>query len=477
MDLLVLAEKRRRAALEALDGRKQALMGQYFTPAGVARIIASLPRLPRSGHLHVLDPGAGSGILTAALVDRILRQAPDLTVSVTAVESDPTLHDALAETLADCRHAGVETRLIGADFPSWALSTDERFDLIIQNPPYAKLRSGSCLDQLLRPVGIAVPNMYAAFMALGARILAEGGQQVSITPRSWMNGTYYADFRRALLHRVGIDAIHTFASRSTVFGDMGVLQESIIISGTLGGRPESVQLYSSHDDADLAGRRTVPYDQVVTPDFVFVPENDRDADAVSWMQKASCSLDDLWLTVSTGRVVDFRCREFLFEQRSRLHSPMVYPANIRCPQIVHPRADLNKAQWFDAATASAAKLLVPAGTYVLIKRFSAKEEKRRIVAAVWTGDVAPAFDNKLNYIHEDGHGLAPDMAQGLAMWLNSTQVDDYFRVFSGHTQVNAGDLRRMTFPTREQLRALAQARQDIDTAVEHVMTGKAEIAA
>jgi adenine-specific DNA-methyltransferase len=114
----------------------------------------------------------------------------------------------------------------------------------------------------------------------------------------------------------------------------------------------------------------------------------------------------------------------------------------------------------------------------LIKRFSAKEEKRRIVAAVWSGDRTPAFDNKLNYIHANGHGLDPEVARGLAYWLNSTQVDDYFRVFSGHTQVNAGDLRQMKFPSLDQLRALGRSvTDDIDSAVEHVTNEKTEVAA
>ena len=39
----------------------------------------------------------------------------------------------------------------------------------------------------------------------------------------------------------------------------------------------------------------------------------------------------------------------------------------------------------------------------------------------------------------------------LALFLNSTIVDDNFRLFSGHTQVNVTDLRRMRYPSRDQL--------------------------
>lgn len=137
--------------------------------------------------------------------------------------------------------------------------------------------------------------------------------------------------------------------------------------------------------------------------------------------------------------------------------------------MVHPRSTVRKPQWFKTDSAQSPKLLVPAGSYVLVKRFSAKEEKRRIVSALWSDDRAPAFDNKLNYIHRQGRGLEADVAAGLIVWLNSTPVDAYFRVFSGHTQVNAGDLRRMRFPSLEQLRLLGTASLDPDDAVERIM--------
>jgi adenine-specific DNA-methyltransferase len=92
----------------------------------------------------------------------------------------------------------------------------------------------------------------------------------------------------------------------------------------------------------------------------------------------------------------------------------------------------------------------------VIKRFSSKEEKRRIGANV----VSPklfnnaeyiGFENHLNILHENKKGLSEDMAWGLSAYLNSEPVDNYFRSFSGHTQVNASDLKRMKYPSREKL--------------------------
>ena len=232
---------------------------------------------------------------------------------------------------------------------------------------------------------------------------------------------------------------------------------------------QEVRLSSSLDHRDTPASRSVPYSQVVTDDFIFVPASDEDGAAVSWMERVRHTLADLGLTVSTGKVVGFRSRDLLTDRSGRHNAPMVYPANLVNAQVVHPRSTVRKPQWLRTAPAHASGLLVPAGSYVLVKRFSTKEERRRIVASLWSDDRAPAFDNKLNYIHQQGHGIDPRTAAGLVVWLNSKHVDDYFRVFSGHTQVNAGDLRRMKFPTLSQLRMLGESALSPDDAVEQIM--------
>lgn len=103
---------------------------------------------------------------------------------------------------------------------------------------------------------------------------------------------------------------------------------------------------------------------------------------------------------------------------------------------------------------------MPKGCYVILRRFSSKEEKRRVVAYLLDADSLPGdavgFENHLNVIHEDRHGMPPDVARGLVAYLNSQEVDDYFRVFSGHTQVNATDLRRLKYPSRAELKKLGR---------------------
>jgi adenine-specific DNA-methyltransferase len=48
------------------------------------------------------------------------------------------------------------------------------------------------------------------------------------------------------------------------------------------------------------------------------------------------------------------------------------------------------------------------------------------------------------------------LALGLKEFLNSAAVDRYFRQFSGHTQVNANDLRVLRYPGRAELERLGR---------------------
>jgi hypothetical protein len=102
------------------------------------------------------------------------------------------------------------------------------------------------------------------------------------------------------------------------------------------------------------------------------------------------------------------------------------------------------------------KWLYPKGFYTVVRRFSSKEEKRRLVAGVVQPSSFPdadklGFENHLNVFHDRKTGLDEDLAYGLAAFINSTAADDHFRRFNGHTQVNATDLRLMRYPSRAKL--------------------------
>jgi adenine-specific DNA-methyltransferase len=466
-----------------LDADRQAELGQFMTPAATARLMASMFEA-RAEKIRLLDAGAAVGSLTAAWVAELCERTrkPDA-VQLTAYELDEDLADRLKGTLKNCQQtcasAGVEcevqlrredfieagVRMLDGGFFGPEL---DRFDAAILNPPYRKFATDSRERMLLRKIGVETSNLYTAFLAIVLKLLAPGGEIVAITPRSFCNGPYFKPFRKLLVDTVRLRRVHVFESRSHAFSEDEVLQENIIFHGVKeepSDRPVEISSSTGPDD-DQVSFREVPYEQVIRPrdpdGFIHLVGDEVQEEIATRMAGLCATLAELRLTVSTGRVVDFRATQFIRQHPGRNTVPLIYPTHFDRGFVRWPK-DSKKPNAMEILP-GIDELLVPNETYVLVKRFSAKEERRRVVAAVYDPRRVTAeqvgFENHLNYFHSSGRGLPEVLAKGLAIFLNSTFVDLYFRQFNGHTQVNATDLRSLRYPSREQLLILGGRMSD-----------------
>ena len=300
-------------------GPERATLGQFFTPEPAAVLIASMVELSPTPTFKVLDPGAGVGSLAAALVARAATEIAGTRLVVDAVEVDKALAVDLDETLDECRHATPgEYRAHYEDFTTWAsgaLRHGQRYDLVIMNPPYRKMKRGSSEELAFRRVGVETTNLYAGFMTLGLRLLAPGGQLVTITPRSFANGTYFKRFRRELLDAAKIQRIHVFHSRKDVFNDADVLQENVIAVFRAGAVAGDVSISSSRGYLDAPSIHVVPYSSVVPEDdpdaFIRIATDAAGLDVAEQMAAMPSRLEETGVEVMTGRVVDFRAAKHL----------------------------------------------------------------------------------------------------------------------------------------------------------------------
>jgi adenine-specific DNA-methyltransferase len=448
----------------------------------MASLFAPLPDVVR-----LLDAGAGAGALTAAFVSRLcLRNDGVRTVEATLYELDPHIQEALLATMQGCHRvcarAGIRftfaihaTDFIQEMSPRVAKdlfgTPPPGFDAAIANPPYRKISMGSPARRHLRYAGVETSNLYAGFIALIERLLVSGGQLVAITPRSFCNGPYFRNFRADFLGNLELHRLHVFESRAATFRQDGVLQENIIFHAIRGRKQpcEIVISSSSGENRDVVAQRVVPFADVVHPQdaekFIHIPSTSVHALAKKAMDRLHSSLASLGVSVSTGRVVDFRLKSALRWEPEAGTVPLVYPCHFNGgtvdwpkPQARKPNAILNN----DATR----PWLVRSGVYLLTKRFTSKEERRRLVACLFDPQAVAAewlgFENHLNYFHANGGGLDRTLAFGLFAFLNSTVVDQYFRRFSGHTQVNAADLRKLAYPDRKTLQAMAAEMKTLD---------------
>ncbi len=442
-------------------------MGQFLTPRGIARFMAGLLDFSPFNEVRLLDAGAGRGALTSAAIEMWREGGPKGTLKACAYEIDEAILPELRSALATLNDDDVQTQLIEGDFIASTARdvrtrVGRRYTHAILNPPYKKIGGASEHRALLRVAGLETVNLYSGFVALALELLEKGGQLVAIILRSFCNGPYYQPFRRWILERAAIRQIHLFDSRNRTFKADGILQENVILVLNRGVRQEDVVISRSADgDFSDFSSDAFPIDKIVFPSdpkqFIHVP-TDGDAELLE-ASAFQYSLDQLGLEISTGPVVDFRLRDDLRVDPEPGAVPLLYPGHFKNGAVCWPKPGFKKANAI-ARNATTEKWLFPNGYYVVVRRFSAKEEARRIVANVVDPNEiageAIGFENHLNVFHARRGPLQEFLARGLSTYLNSTVVDQYFRRFNGHTQVNATDLRAMRYPSAKALRSLGE---------------------
>lgn len=466
--MLSTVEQTRLQLSKSTDANKKSALGQFLTSASTAAFMASLFPDGR-GCCRLLDAGAGIGSLSVAFLERWnAAEFHFQRVELDAFEIDDLLQGYLGQTLEKYRQnprlaptiRKVDFIHAATDWLSGSFFAEEfqQYTHAILNPPYKKINSRSSYRLALRRVGIESVNLYSAFVALSIALSAPGGQIVAIIPRSFCNGTYYRPFRDFILTYTAIRHLHLFESRSKAFRDDNVLQENIIIRLECGAEQGAVTVTTSTDDTFVnLTNRSYPFEQIVFPHdperFIHVPASP--TDNIEFTPAVSHTLADLGISVSTGPVVDFRLKENLREIPEPGCVPLLYPCHFSNNRSTWPILGSKKPNAIRHNDITE-KWLYPTGYYCVVRRFSSKEEKRRVVASVVEPDVFEnatllGFENHLNVFHENKNGMPQALAHGLSVFLNSTFVDGSFRRFSGHTQVNATDLRLIKYPSRNKL--------------------------
>lgn len=479
----------RREVTGQLDQAKRSDLGQFFTPFGIAQFMASLFQDQGQKQIRLLDAGAGIGSLSVAFLEKF-GGFPRTQLDIIAYELDSDVSDSLIANLDEYADhflsSGIKVtpEVIQSDFIregviNYLLGKYKPVDYAILNPPYRKINTDSDHRLLLKKVGIETVNLYSAFVALSILHLKEGGELVAIIPRSFCNGPYYRPFREFLLEKTAVKQIHIFGARDKAFKEDSVLQENIIIHLAKGYQQGEVKISSSTDE-DFADYKefTLPFDRIITPKdldkFIHIPATEKNLHGAIF-EKFTHTLSDLGVEVSTGPVVDFRVKNFLRKESEMDTAPLIYPAHFGDKNINWPKSNFKKSNALVIAPETR-KQFFPSGCYTLVRRFSSKEEKRRIVARIVTPTDLPGeyfgFENHLNVFHHSKKGLLEELALGVAVYLNSTFIDEYFRQFNGHTQVNATDLRLLTYPSKQVLIELGKWAKNLPSFDQAVIDSK-----
>lgn len=443
--------------------------GIFLTPYSIAKFMASLIEPSEKSSLKIVDPAAGAGILLCAAVEAIIEKNPYIKhISVTAFEIDNDLVECLHDVLDNLRlwasqkNVEIVFDVKGKDFilacgRSITMKSDETYDIVIANPPYFKLNKADPRAQICSHIVHGQPNIYGLFMAVSASILKDKGQFIFITPRSFSSGPYFKRFRQYFFNIIRPDHFHIFASRKEAFKRDAVLQETVILKGirseTLSEHCVSVTV-SNSDALDKIEKSSLPISRIISKSdkehSIILPTSKNEEAIIDVVQSWKSSLSDMGLKISTGPVVPFRAREVIFDQQdiTKEFTRLLWMNHVHPLKVTWPNC--RKKEEYIEVNKNALPILLLNKNYVLMRRFSTKEEKRRLVAAPYISSHTESsyigVENHLNYIHRPGGTLTEEEAYGIAAFYSSELLDNYFRILNGNTQVSATELMNMPMP-------------------------------
>lgn len=467
--------------LEEMPKSKRKKKGQFFTSKETAEYMAGLfntNNIP--DNIRILDPGAGTGILATALTERIQKKENIKKISLVCYETDVEVLSVLKENLeyvkqhclTDFEYQIKEEDYLlsqSEDFEKNETSKEKqtKYDFIIGNPPYLKILKNDPAALAMPTVVHGAPNLYFLFAAMSLFNLKNDSEMVYIIPRSWTSGAYFKAFRKYLLNNGKIEHIHLFASRDKVFSQEQVLQETIIvkIKKTM-KTPENVTLTSSQSNGDFNNLSsiTLPYESIVAGDdlYVFLPTNENELNTVTKINQYSDTLPDLGFKMRTGIVVDFRQFDDLRKNETADTCPLFYSQHIKNGKVNHIPSSKN----YEWLTTKKSSLVQKNKNYVFCKRFTAKEEKRRLQCGIYLKEDFSQYSvigtqNKINFIDStSGNEMSKQEVYGLYALFNSTLFDQYYRILNGSTQVNSTEINSIPVPPINTIRDIGQHLMD-----------------
>jgi adenine-specific DNA-methyltransferase len=480
-------------------------LGQYFTSVQVADFMASLCE-SKSEHITILDPGAGAGILSCAVCEYFSLNKNLSSIKLIVYELDKTLSGLLERTL---RYLKTSLQNKNIDFIyeikncDFVLQNAEQLDnapklfqinsdkiavdLIISNPPYFKIPKSDSRAKAASTIVHGQPNIYALFMAIAASMLKINGELIFITPRSFASGHYFQSFREYFFSKMQPIYIHSFDSRKEAFNQDDILQENIIVKAKpintsvnkLTTQVVSISSSVGTKELDKLTARQIPLISIVdiqSKDKVLrIINSDEDEEIINLINSWPGRLRNYGLEISTGPIVPFRATSLLTINGNvpKTHAPLLWLQHVRAMDIKWPVDIRQKAQYVKLVDESRA-LLVEDKNYVVLRRFSAKEEHRRLTSApLFAGQLGShliGLENHLNYIHRPGGSLSKEEALGLSILYNSSFLDTYFRSINGNTQVSATELRAMPLPDLEIILEIGRKALKLKDPIQHIET-------
>jgi len=350
----------------------------------------------------------------------------------------------------------VETR------DSLALDHDdaEKCDLVIGNPPYGRITLPPERRRRFARSVYGHANLYGLFTDAALHWVKHGGVIGYVTPTSMLSGLYFKALRELLAAEAPPLSVNFVSERDGVFAD--VLQETMLATYRKGGVPVAGTVGfigvagSSKVLSHNAGRFTLPG----TPASPWLlPRAAEQARLTRRLRSMPHRLADYGYRVSTGPLVWNRHKEQFRNKPEADALPVIWAEAVTSDGRFLWRSEKrNHAPWF-AATRPKDDWLIVTQPCVLVRRTTAKEQSRRLIAAELPAEFIRehkevTVENRLNMVRSirPNPRVTPATINAL---LNSATVDAAFRCLNGSVAVSAFELAELPLPAPAQMAKLA----------------------
>lgn len=442
------------ATRRVLDQAEREGLAADETCASVQRII------------HGLDLNPLGVLLTEAAIALLL--APYIAASSRRLELKP-LHLYVTDAL---RVGELRAEVHGEDAEEIKTRTgayEDGFSYVLANPPYAKHPSRFLSPQQAARFAETTyghPNLYGLFLQVGVELLADRGRLAFINPKSFVSGLYFRNLRRFLTKHLDLERFDSFEKRTGLFD--GVLQEVVILIGTKRAeRVAEIELREFCRAADAPPARTIkasPSSVLLGPelDHAFFVSADSVAHSVlARMLACGRPLKEFGLEAVTGTIVWNRLKDLVRDDPAPDTVPLIWGNGIRAFRFLGLGNRWGRGRYCELVAKT--ESIVSYGEALLVKRMTAKEEYRRLVACRVPAELACSQrgyfgENHVNIVRARGSAqIELDAVLGL---LNSRLFDYVFRALNGNTQVSATELEMLPIAQGPELAAIAtQARK------------------
>ena len=462
------------------DALRKALGAFYTPPVLVTRLLELVTATGfdwRRG--RVIDPACGGAAFLASIAPLLVKNSShktatavleDIEARLSGIEVDP-FAAWMSMVLLDMALSDVTSAagrpLKNLVSPRDALELDFKrlgtFDLVIGNPPYGRVTLTAAQRSRFKQSLFGHANLYGLFTELAINLTEPGGIIAYVTPTSFLGGEYFKNLRKLLEAQAPVQRLDFISDRDGVFD--GVLQETMlaVYRREGAGTKRKVQISALHPGD---GSESIVVEEVGSACLNggcgkpwLLPRSPDQTGLLVNLNLMPHRLADYGFNVSTGQLVWNRHKDQLRRIFDDGCLPIIWAEAVNMDGKFHfqaarrfhlPYVRIREGQDF----------LINQEPCILVQRTTAKEQKRRIIAAVIPNSFVleyPGFvvENHLNMVYPITS--KPRFAlRTLAALLNSAVLDQAFRCINGSVAVSAYELNSLPLPNPDQMRSLQE---------------------